>query len=232
MFFPPTIAAEIPSPDGIKLLDERINEGGGVGQNAVLKVAFSLGLCPHACTSEVRASKVCLHFIYDDTLEMDTRTKHSLHRRSKRRIAIEVVPLVRSWVFRMNEPHLNPALHQPVQHLQKRHHIAPTRIGIHVFDVRSAPCGPYGVRALRSGNPTPLARANVAIHSRSVTCDTIPQMTEVLMSRLERKVVMKYHPHHKNFSLTYRLPPVSSCGIEEDCSPLPDRIATFCRPNS
>ena len=64
--------------------------------------------------SEICATEIRLDTIYDDTLEMDTRTKHSLHRRPKRRIAIEVVPPVRSWVFRMNEPDLNPTLNHPI----------------------------------------------------------------------------------------------------------------------
>lgn len=37
------IAAEGPSPDGIELLEERFNESGIVGQDAVLEVALALG---------------------------------------------------------------------------------------------------------------------------------------------------------------------------------------------
>ena len=44
MFAAATFAAECAAPDGIKLLDERIDEGGVVGEDAVLEVALALGL--------------------------------------------------------------------------------------------------------------------------------------------------------------------------------------------
>ena len=132
------IAAKGAAPDGVELLDEGTDERGVVGQDAVLKVALALGLCTHPRAGEIGAAKVRLHAVDDDTLEMDTRTQHPLHRRPKRRIAVEVVPPVRSWVLRMDEPHLDPALHQPVQHLQERHHIPPASIHIHILDVVTA----------------------------------------------------------------------------------------------
>ena len=74
MFTPPAIAAEVTAPDGIKLLDERIDEGRIIGQDAVLKVALALGLCTHPRAREVRRAEVRLYAIHDDALEMDTRT--------------------------------------------------------------------------------------------------------------------------------------------------------------
>ena len=56
MFSPPTIAAKGSSPNGIELLDERIDERGIVGENTVLKIALALGLRTHPCTSEIRAT--------------------------------------------------------------------------------------------------------------------------------------------------------------------------------
>ncbi len=131
-------AAERPSPDGIKLFDERIDERGVVGQDAVLKVALAFGLRAHACTGEVRRAEVRLDAIHDDAFEMHTRTKHPLHSSPKSRITVEVVPPVWPRIFRMNEPNLNPLLHHPVQHLQKWHHIPPAGINIHVLDVGSS----------------------------------------------------------------------------------------------
>ena len=46
---------------------------------------------------------------------MYSRTEHSFHRRPESRIAIEVISPIRAWVFRVDEPHFNPALHHPVQ---------------------------------------------------------------------------------------------------------------------
>ena len=103
----------------------------------------------------------------------------------------------------MNEPHLDPALHHPVQHLQKRHHLRPARhsayasaipslrsalitfggysIDIHILDVCSGSCDRYAAHSLRSfGQPDRLRRqANVAIHNLSLACGTMPQTTEV-----------------------------------------------------
>ena len=33
----------------------------------------------------------------------------------------------------MDEPHLDPTLHHPVQHLQERHHVTPTIVNIHIL---------------------------------------------------------------------------------------------------
>ena len=41
MFAAATFAAEGPAPDGIELLDERIDEGGVIGKDSVLEVALA-----------------------------------------------------------------------------------------------------------------------------------------------------------------------------------------------
>ena len=97
-----TVAAEGTTPDGIELLNERIDEGGVIGEDAVFEVTLLLALRSHPRAGKIGAAEVRLHAIHDDALEMDTRTKHPLHRRPKRRIAIEVIPPVRPRVFRMN----------------------------------------------------------------------------------------------------------------------------------
>ena len=74
MFSAATIAAEVPPPDGIELLDERVNERWIVGEDTVLEVALAHGLCTHPRTGEICRAKVRFHTIYDDALEMDTRT--------------------------------------------------------------------------------------------------------------------------------------------------------------
>ena len=94
MFSPPAIAAKGATPDGIKLLDERIGECWVVGKNAILEVALSLRLCPHPRASKIGATKVCLHAINDYALEMNTWTEHPFHRRPKSRITVEVIPPV------------------------------------------------------------------------------------------------------------------------------------------
>ena len=52
MFTPPAIAAEVAAPDGIELLDERIDEGRIIGQDAVLEVALAFGLRAHSYVGE------------------------------------------------------------------------------------------------------------------------------------------------------------------------------------
>ena len=56
MFAAAAFAAECPSPDGVELLDKRIDERGIVGKDAVLKVALALGLCAHARAGEIGAA--------------------------------------------------------------------------------------------------------------------------------------------------------------------------------
>ena len=56
MFTPSTFAAERPPPNGIELLDKRIDERGIVGKDAVLKVALALGLCTHPSAGEIGAA--------------------------------------------------------------------------------------------------------------------------------------------------------------------------------
>ena len=131
-----TITAEVATPDGIELLDKRFDKCGVVGENAVLEVALLLRLCAHPGTGEIRRAEIRLHAVDDDALEMHPRTKHPLHRRPERRIAVEVVAPVRARVLRMNKPHLDAALHHPVKHLQERHHLPSTRVNIHVLDIR------------------------------------------------------------------------------------------------
>ena len=73
------IAAVSPAPDGIELLDVRMDEGGIVGEDAVLKVALALRFRAHAGAGEVRATEVGLDDIHDDALEVDARAEHPLH---------------------------------------------------------------------------------------------------------------------------------------------------------
>ena len=96
MFTAAAIAAKGTSPDGVELLDERVDASWVIGQDAVLKVALALGLCTHPRASEIRRSEVHFHAIYDDALEVDSRTQHPFHRRPKHWIAIEVIPPIRS----------------------------------------------------------------------------------------------------------------------------------------
>ena len=73
MFAAAAVVAEVAAPDGIELLNERIDEGGIIGENAILEVALALRLRAHPCAGEVRRTEVCLATIHDDALEMDAR---------------------------------------------------------------------------------------------------------------------------------------------------------------
>lgn len=134
----PAIAAKVAAPNGIELLDKRLDKCWVVSQNTVLKIALFLGLRSHSSAGEIRRTEIRLYAVNNDALEMNSRAEHPFHRRSKHRIAVEVIPPVRSGILRMDEPHLDPALHHPVQHFQERHHLASTRVNIHVLDVVTA----------------------------------------------------------------------------------------------
>ena len=56
MFAAAAFAAKRPSPDGVELLDKRIDERGIVGKDAVLKVALALRLRTHARAGEIGAA--------------------------------------------------------------------------------------------------------------------------------------------------------------------------------
>ena len=73
-----TIAAEIPAPDGIELLDERFDKCGVVGENAVFEIALLLRLRAHARAGQIGRAEIGLNAVHDNTLEMHTRTQHPL----------------------------------------------------------------------------------------------------------------------------------------------------------
>ena len=56
MFAAAAFAAKRPSPDGIELLDKRIDERGIIGEDAVFEVALALRLRTHARASEIGAA--------------------------------------------------------------------------------------------------------------------------------------------------------------------------------
>ena len=64
--------------DGVELLDERFDKRGVVGENAVFEIALLHRLCAHPRAGEIRRTKVRLHTVDDDALEMYARTQHSL----------------------------------------------------------------------------------------------------------------------------------------------------------
>ena len=74
MFAAAAIATKGSAPNGIKMLDKRIDERGIIGEDAVLKVALALGLRAHPRAGEIRAAEVRLYPIHDDALEMNART--------------------------------------------------------------------------------------------------------------------------------------------------------------
>ena len=65
--------AEVPSPDGIELLDKRFDECRIVGQYPVLEVALLLALRAHPGAGEVRRAEVRLNAVDDDAFEMHAR---------------------------------------------------------------------------------------------------------------------------------------------------------------
>ena len=87
-----TAAIAPPSPGGIELFRKRLNQNGIIGQNSVLEVALAFRLHPHSGARKIGTAEIRLDTIYDNALEMDARTKHPLHRRPERRIAVEVIP--------------------------------------------------------------------------------------------------------------------------------------------
>ena len=56
MFAAAAFAAECAAPDGIKLLDKRIDNREIVGKDAVFEVALALRLCAHARAGEIGAA--------------------------------------------------------------------------------------------------------------------------------------------------------------------------------
>ena len=135
MFPSAAVVAVFTAPDEVELLDERLDEGWVVGEDAVLEVALALRLRAHAGAGEVGAAEVGLYAIHDDALEVDARAEHPLHPAPQAGIAVKVLAPVRPRLLRVDEPHLDPAPHHPRQHLQERHHVPPSRFDIHVLDV-------------------------------------------------------------------------------------------------
>ena len=78
MFSASASFTEVTSPDGVELLDERIDEGGVVGENAVLEIALLLRLRAHAGAGQVGRAEVRLHAVDDDAFETHTRAEPPL----------------------------------------------------------------------------------------------------------------------------------------------------------
>ena len=143
MLFPTAIAAEVTAPDGIELLDKWIDKRAIVCKDTILEVALALRLRAHPRTSEICGTEVRPVSINNDTLEMDSWAKHSFHPLPQAWKAVEVFPPVWPWLLRMDQPNLNPPPYHPSQDLQKRHHVPPIHINIHVLDIGGGDPNPF-----------------------------------------------------------------------------------------
>lgn len=72
------VAAEIPSPNRIELLDKRFDKRRVICQDAVLEISHLLALRAHSGAGEVVRTEVRLRAVDDDALEMHARAEHSL----------------------------------------------------------------------------------------------------------------------------------------------------------
>ena len=124
-------------PDGIKLVHDLFNQFGVVGEDARLEVARTIAFHADACTGEVGTTDIGHLAIEDQNLEMYSRTKRPLQAIKQGWVFVEVLTERGTWLFGMNEPHLNAFFDELCQDRKEGLRLRPY-LDIKVFDIGSA----------------------------------------------------------------------------------------------
>ena len=117
-------------PDGIELIDGRLDQGRIIRQDARLEVPGAGALHADSGTGQIGRADVRRLQIEDDDLEMDTRTQRPLQSGEQHRIAVEILPEIRPRLLGMDQPHLPALLDQVRDQPQER-----PLVNIQILDV-------------------------------------------------------------------------------------------------
>lgn len=93
-------------PDGVELGDGRFHESGVIGEDAGLEVACAGAFHADAGAGEIGRADVRGLEVEDDDLEVHAGAEGPLQAGEEHRIAVEVLPEVRTGFLRMDQPYL------------------------------------------------------------------------------------------------------------------------------
>lgn len=107
-------------PYSIELVGSSIHQRRDVGQNARFEIAGHRAFHAESSPSQIGRTYVSDLAIEDQYFEMYARTQPPLQSAPQQRIFVEIVGEVPSRLFGMNQPHLDTAADQFLQHFQQR----------------------------------------------------------------------------------------------------------------
>ena len=124
-------------PNRIELVHGLLDQLGIVGEDAGLEVAGAVAFHADACAGEVSAADVGNLVIENQNLEMYPWTKRPFQAIKQVRVFVEVLAEGGTWLFGMDEPHLNAFFNELSQYRKEGLRLRPD-LDIKVFDVGGA----------------------------------------------------------------------------------------------
>ena len=121
-------------PNRIELVHGLLNQFGIVCEDACLEVAGAVAFHADACAGEVGAADVGYLVIKDQDLEMYPWTKRPLQAIKQGGVFVKVLAERGTWLFGVDEPHLNPFFDELGQDRKEGLHLRPD-LDVEVFDV-------------------------------------------------------------------------------------------------
>ena len=126
-----------PLPYAVDMVGGGIHQHGVVGEYAGFEVSVALALHADAGTREVRRTDIgggAVEYYY---LEMHPWAEPPFQPAPQPRILVEILAEVLTWLFGVQQTHIDTSSQQFVEHRQERHHIL-AAADIEVFEVGGA----------------------------------------------------------------------------------------------
>ena len=123
-------------PDAVEVVGGGIHQRWLVGEDAGLEIAVVVAFHAYAGTREVGGADVGGGTVENHYLEMHPWTEPPLQAAPQSRILVEILAEVLTWLFGVQQPHIDTTFQQFVEHRQKRHHV-PSTLHIQILQVGS-----------------------------------------------------------------------------------------------
>ncbi len=102
-------------PDGVEMVGGGIDQLGVVGEDTGLEVAVVVAFHTYAGTCEVGGADIGYRAVENHYLEMHPWAKSPFQPAPQPRILVEVLAEVLTWLFGVQQPHIDTALEQLVE---------------------------------------------------------------------------------------------------------------------